>query len=195
MSAALVGVPSPEAKSVPDKVIGVGYQKYGSLILLKGRGELEGRLASLGFKVQWKEFPSGPPLLEALNAGAIDFGHAGKTPPIFAQAAGVPFVYVAYEPPSPKGEAILVRAGSPLKTLADLRSKRIALNKGSNVHYLLFRALEYCWDQIFGNRASLPRTRVPPLKAVQWMHGSFGIRSAQPQSQLPARARLPMAAG
>ena len=143
MSAALVGVPSPEAKSVPDKVIGVGYQKYGSLILLKGRGELEGRLASLGFKVQWKEFPSGPPLLEALNAGAIDFGHAGKTPPIFAQAAGVPFVYVAYEPPSPKGEAILVRAGSPLKTLADLRSKRIALNKGSNVHYLLFRALEY----------------------------------------------------
>ena len=111
--------------------------------MLKGKGELDGRLAPLGFRVQWREFPSGPPLLEALNAGAIDFGHAGETPPIFAQAAGVSFVYVAYEPPSPKGEAIVVRAGSPLKTLADLRGKKIALNKGSNVHYLLVRALEY----------------------------------------------------
>jgi sulfonate transport system substrate-binding protein len=137
ISAALAGVLSLEAKSVPDKVVSVGCQKHGNLILLKGRGELEGTLAPLGFRVQWKEFPSGPPRLEALNAGAIDFGHAGETPPIFAQAAGVPFVYVAYEPPSPKGEAILVRVGSPLDTLADLRGKKIGVNKGSNVHYLL----------------------------------------------------------
>jgi sulfonate transport system substrate-binding protein len=141
ISAALFA--APEAKSVPEKVVSVGYQKYGNLILLKGRGELESKLAPLGFRVEWKEFASGPPLLEALNAGAIDFGHAGETPPIFAQAAGIPFVYVAYAPPSPQGEAIVVRAGSPLKTLADLKGKKIALNKGSNVHYLLVRALEY----------------------------------------------------
>jgi len=130
------------ASSAPDKIVTVGFQKYGNLILLKGHGGLEGRLAPLGFKVEWREFPSGPPLMEALNAGAIDFGHAGETPPIFAQAAGVPFVYAAYEPPAPQGEAILVPKNSPLKTLTDLKGKKVALNKGSNVHFLLVRALE-----------------------------------------------------
>ena len=130
------------ATSAPDKIVTIGYQKYGNLILLKGRGGLESKLAPLGFKVHWREFQSGPPLLEALNAGAIDFGHAGETPPIFAQAAGVPFVYVAHEPPAPKGEAILVPKNSPINTLADLKGKRIALNKGSNVHFLLVQALE-----------------------------------------------------
>jgi sulfonate transport system substrate-binding protein len=132
----------PEAASAQDKVIGIGFQKYGNLILLKGRGGLESRLAPLGYKIEWKEFPSGPPLLEALNAGAIEFGHAGETPPIFAQAAGVPFVYAAYEPPAPKGEAILVPRDSSIKSVADLKGKKVALNKGSNVHYLLVRALE-----------------------------------------------------
>jgi sulfonate transport system substrate-binding protein len=154
VSAGLVAALSPKAESVPDKVVSVGYQKYGNLILLKGRGELQGKLAPLGFRVEWREFPSGPPLFEALNAGAIDFGHAGETPPIFAQAAGVPFVYVACEPPSPQGEAIVVRAGSPLKTLADLKGKKIALNKGSNVHYLLVRALE---------RAGINYTEIEPI--------------------------------
>lgn len=130
------------AGAAPDKVVTIGFQKYGNLILLKGHGGLEGRLAPLGFRVEWREFQSGPPLMEALNAGAIDFGHAGETPPIFAQAAGVPFVYAAYEPPAPEGEAILVRKDSPLKTLADLKGKKVALNKGSNVHFLLVRALE-----------------------------------------------------
>lgn len=130
------------ASSAPNKVVTIGYQKYGNLILLKGRGGLESKLAPFGFKVEWREFQSGPPLLEALNAGAIDFGHAGETPPIFAQAAGIPFVYVAHEPPAPKGEAILVPRNSPIKTLVDLKGKKIALNKGSNVHFLLVRALE-----------------------------------------------------
>jgi sulfonate transport system substrate-binding protein len=125
-----------------DKVVRIGFQKYGNLILLKGKGGLEKKLAPLGFKVEWKEFPSGPPLLEAFNVGAIDFGHAGEAPPIFGQAAGAPFLYVAHEPPAPKGEAILVPKDSPIKTVADLKGKKIALNKGSNVHYLLVKALE-----------------------------------------------------
>jgi sulfonate transport system substrate-binding protein len=133
---------APVASQAQDKVVRIGFQKYGNLILLKGTGELEKKLAPLGFKVEWKEFPSGPPLLEALNVGAIDFGHAGEAPPIFAQAAGIPFVYVAHEPAAPKGEAILVPKDSPIKALADLRGKRVALNKGSNVHYLLVKALE-----------------------------------------------------
>jgi len=120
----------------------VGYQKYGSLVLLKARGTLEKRLSALGIEVRWTEFPSGPVLLEALNVGSIDFGQAGETPPIFAQAAGANLVYVANEPPEPSGEAILVPRNSPLKSVADLKGKKVALNKGSNVHNLLVRLLE-----------------------------------------------------
>ncbi len=126
-----------------DKVIHIGYQKYGNLVLLKGKGDLERRLAPLGFQVAWTEFPAGPPLLEAINAGAIDFGSVGEAPPIFAQAAGTPFVYVAHEPPAPKGEAILVPKDSKIASVSDLKGKRVALNKGSNVHYLLVKALEH----------------------------------------------------
>lgn len=125
-----------------DKVVRIGYQKYGKLVLLKSKGTLEPKLAASGYKVVWTEFPSGPPLLEALNVGAIDFGNTGEAPPIFAQAAGAPIQYVAYEPPAPKGEAILVPKDNPLKSVADLRGKKVALNKGSNVHYLLVKALE-----------------------------------------------------
>jgi sulfonate transport system substrate-binding protein len=120
----------------------IGYQKYGKLVLLKSRGTLEEKLKPLGYKVSWTEFPSGPPLLEALNVGAIDFGVTGETPPIFAQAAGAPLVYLAYDPPAPQGEAILVPKDSPLKSVADLKGRKVVLNKGSNVHYLLVKALE-----------------------------------------------------
>ena len=125
-----------------EKVVRIGFQKYGKLVLLKSRGTLEDKLKGLGYGVVWTEFPSGPPLLEALNVGAIDFGNTGEAPPIFAQAAGAPIQYVAYEPPAPKGEAILVPKDSPLKSVADLKGKKVALNKGSNVHYLLVKALE-----------------------------------------------------
>ncbi|MBX5437437.1 MAG: sulfonate ABC transporter substrate-binding protein [Alicyclobacillaceae bacterium] len=124
------------------KVVRIGYQKYGTLNILKATGGLDKRLAALGYHVQWIEFPGGPQLLEALNAGSIDIGHTGEAPPVFAQAAGVPFVYVAHERPSPASEGILVPAGSPIRTLKDLKGKRIALNKGSNVHYLLVRVLQ-----------------------------------------------------
>jgi sulfonate transport system substrate-binding protein len=125
-----------------EKTVRIGFQKYGKLVLLKGKGSLEEKLKPLGYKVVWTEFPSGPPLLEALNVGAIDFGNTGEAPPIFAQAAGAPIQYVAYEPPAPKGEAILVPKDSKLNSVADLKGKKVALNKGSNVHYLLVKALE-----------------------------------------------------
>src|SRR6202451_4320798 len=128
MSTALAGVGASHGQ---DKVVRIGFQKYGKLVLLKSKGTLEGKLKAAGYKVSWTEFPSGPPLLEALNVGAIDFGISGETPPIFAQAAGAPLVYLAYDPPAPQGEAILVPRDSPLKSVADLRGKKVALNKGS----------------------------------------------------------------
>jgi sulfonate transport system substrate-binding protein len=132
----------PVSAQAQDKVVRIGFQKYGKLVLLKSKGSLDEKLKPLGFKVTWTEFPGGPQLLEALNVGALDFGNTGETPPIFAQAAGAPLLYVAYEPPAPRGEAILVPKNSKIATLADLKGKKIALNKGSNVHYLLVKALE-----------------------------------------------------
>jgi sulfonate transport system substrate-binding protein len=125
-----------------DTVVRIGYQKYGTLVLLKARGSLEKRLAPLHVEVNWTEFPAGPQLLEGLNVGAIDFGIAGEAPPIFAQAAGANMVYVGYEPPASAGEAILVPKESPIETVAELKGKKVALNKGSNVHFLLVKLLE-----------------------------------------------------
>ncbi|HCF26506.1 MAG TPA: sulfonate ABC transporter substrate-binding protein, partial [Cyanobacteria bacterium UBA11049] len=112
--------------STASKVIKIGRQKYGTLSIVEAKGVLEKRLAPAGIKVQWLEFPAGPQLLEALNAGGIDVGHTGEAPPIFAQAAGAPLVYVAHEPPNPKGEAILVPKDSPIKSVAELKGKKVA---------------------------------------------------------------------
>jgi sulfonate transport system substrate-binding protein len=121
----------------------IGYQKSASLFVLqKAQGTLEKRLALLNVDVRWVEFPAGPQLLEGLNVGSIDVGYVGEAPPIFAQAAGANFVYIGNDPASPEAEAIVVAKESPLKTVADLKGRKVALNKGSNVHYLLVRALE-----------------------------------------------------
>ena len=82
MSTALAGVGASYGQ---DKVVRIGFQKYGKLVLLKSKGTLEEKLRAVGYKVVWTEFPSGPPLLEALNVGAIDFGNTGEAPPIFAR--------------------------------------------------------------------------------------------------------------
>lgn len=140
-----VGIASsmlPVVAHAQDKTVRIGFQKYGKLVLLKSKGSLEPKLKALGYSVKWSEFNAGPALLEAINVGALDFGNTGEAPPIFAQAAGAPIRYIAFEPPAPKGEAILVPKDSPLKSVADLKGKKVALNKGSNVHYLLVKALE-----------------------------------------------------
>ncbi|WP_149135785.1 sulfonate ABC transporter substrate-binding protein [Cupriavidus campinensis] len=131
-----------QSQTVNPKLLRIGYQKYGTLTLLKARGTLEKRLAPQGITVKWTEFPAGPQLLEGLNVGAVDFGTVGEAPPIFAQAAGAQLAYIGNEPPAPTAEAIVVPKGSALKSVADLRGKRVALNKGSNVHYLLVKQLE-----------------------------------------------------
>ena len=133
------------------KTLRIGYQKYGNFVVLKARGSLDKRLAAQGVTVQWLEFPAGPQLLEGLNAGAVDIGTVGETPPIFAQASGVDFVYIAHEPPAPHAEAIVVQKESVIQSVAGLRGKKVALNKGSNVHYLLVEALrkaKLAWSDI-----------------------------------------------
>ena len=124
-------------------VIRIGYQKAATILYaLKAKGELETALKASGASVTWTEFPAGPPMLEALNAGSIDFGYTGEAPPIFAQAAGIPLVYVAYDPWTTKAEAIVVHKDSPIKSVADLKGKKVAFAKGSNTNYLVVKALE-----------------------------------------------------
>src|ERR1700685_3857058 len=135
-------VPMTFAQKSSDSVLRIGYQKYGTLVLLKARASLEKRLAPLHTEVQGTEFPAGPQLLEGLNVGSIDFGTVGEAPPIFAQAAGADLVYVGNEPAASTAEAIVVRKDSPIKTVAELKGKKVALNKGSNVHFLLVKLLE-----------------------------------------------------
>lgn len=120
----------------------IGYQKSSGLLnRLRKDSTLEKRLGPQ-VQVIWQEFPAGPQMLEALNFGSVDFGTSGEVPPVFAQAAGAPLLYVALEPVGPTSEAILVREDAPYRSIADLKGKRIALNKASNVHFFLVQALE-----------------------------------------------------
>ena len=117
----------------------IGYQKGGTLALIKSQGTVE---KLVGGPVQWVEFTAGPPLLEALNAGSIDIGSTGNAPPVFAQAGGNPLLYVASEQGDPTGQGILVPGNSPIKTVADLKGKKVAYNPGSSAHYLFVKALQ-----------------------------------------------------
>lgn len=139
-AAALAGAPAVWAQK-KDRVLRIGNQK-GWLSLLKGRGTLEKRLAPLGVQVTWTEFNAGPVQLEALNVGSIDFGDVGEAPPIFAQAAGAPLVYAGATVPRPALEAVIVPKASAIRSVAELKGRRVALNKGSNVHYFLVKLLQ-----------------------------------------------------
>jgi sulfonate transport system substrate-binding protein len=131
-----------DASSTTGKVLRVGYQKAGLLAILKAQGSLEQKLKPLGYSVKWFEFPAGPQLLEALNANSIDFGYTGAPPPVFGQAGGVGFVYVGAEPEGRHTEAVIVKPDSTLHTVADLKGKRVALQKGSSSNFLLLEVLQ-----------------------------------------------------
>ncbi|MBB3963185.1 aliphatic sulfonate ABC transporter substrate-binding protein [Rhizobium metallidurans] len=119
----------------------IGWQKNGVLALAKRRGALETRLADKGITVSWSEFTSGPPLLEALGAGALDFGATGDVPPLFAQAAGGQLYYVGTYRGSPAGSAIVVPEDSDIKTVEDLKGKKVAFKRGSSAHNVTVKLL------------------------------------------------------
>lgn len=123
------------------KAVRIGYQKATELDLLRSRGNLDRQLQQQGVAVEWSLFPSGPPMLEAMNAGKIDFGGVGESPPIFAQAAGGQFYYVGYTPLSPASQDIVVAKDAAIQSAADLKGKKVALQKGSSAHYLLLKVL------------------------------------------------------
>ena len=139
-----IALAGTSARAQDTQPVRIGYQKSSTLIaVLKAQGALERELAPLGVRVNWHEFTSGLPLLEALNLDNLDFSaDVADTVPVFAQAAGAQLTFVAQEAPSPTAQAIVVRADSPLGVLSDLKGRKIGVAKGSGGHYLLLAALD-----------------------------------------------------
>jgi sulfonate transport system substrate-binding protein len=140
-SAVLLGLAGASAIAETSKEIRIGYQKNGILVVARQQAALENYFEASGIAIGWIGFPAGPPVLEAMNAGSVDFGQVGDTPPIFAQAAGAKIVYVAGQPIT-NGQGILVKPDSVIRTLADLKGKRIGFTKGSSAHNVVVMTLE-----------------------------------------------------
>lgn len=123
------------------KEIRVGYQKNGVLVIARQRATLEDHFKPQGIAVKWVEFSSGPPMMEAMNVGSIDYGAVGDSPPVFAQAAGAAIVYAAGQPIT-NGQGILVPQNSPIRTIAELKGRRVGFTKGSSAHNIVVQTLE-----------------------------------------------------
>jgi aliphatic sulfonates family ABC transporter substrate-binding protein len=139
------------ARAAPVSELRIGYQKTAILLAVKGQKLLEQHFEPKGVTIKWVEFAFGPPLLEAVNAGAVDYGYTGDSPPIFAQAAKSRIAYAAVIPARGYGQAIVVPDASAIKTLEDLKGKKVAVAKGSSAHNLLVSALEsahVAWSDI-----------------------------------------------
>jgi sulfonate transport system substrate-binding protein len=137
-----MGLSSSPVAAQQLKEVRIGFQRAGLFPAVKQRHTVEDALKPRGIEVKWVEFSFGPPLLEALNTGSIDFGYTGDAPPIFAQAARANLLYVAALPSAGNNEAIVVPESSPIRTLADLRGKKVGFAKGSSAHNTTVAALE-----------------------------------------------------
>ncbi|OTG88287.1 sulfonate ABC transporter substrate-binding protein [Acinetobacter sp. ANC 4558] len=132
------------------KTLNIGYQKAAlKLIVAKQNHLFEKEFPNV--KIEWKEFPAGPQTLEALSVNSIDFGYTGDAPIVFALSAGKQLNYLGYEQASNQAHSILLPTDSGIKSLAELKHKRIALTRGSSAHNFLAEALKKAnlsWDDI-----------------------------------------------
>jgi sulfonate transport system substrate-binding protein len=142
--AASVGLATPSwgANGLKGSTLTLGYQKTGIPLVARQLKVFERRFEPLGIRIEWAEFTSGLNLLQAMDTGDVAFGNAGNVGCIFLQASGGRVAYVAAQPSTPKSEGILVKDDSPIRTLADLKGKKIGYAKGSSSHNLVAAALE-----------------------------------------------------
>jgi len=134
-AALLAGAAAP---LTADTVLRVGDQKGGCQAVMKAAGALDG----VPYRIEWKRFAAAAPLLEALNAEAVDIGAASDSPTTFALAAGVRGRVIGATRGSGAGTSIIVPSNSPIQTMADLRGKKIGTNRGSVGHALVLAVAE-----------------------------------------------------
>ena len=116
----------------------VGDQRGGSKVVL----EATGALRSLPYRIEWAAFPNAAPLLEALNAGAIDTGVGGDAAFIFAIGTGAKIKAIGAQLVHGQGPVLVVRGDSPIHTIDQVAGMRIATPRGSVSHNLILAALE-----------------------------------------------------
>ena len=137
-AAAAAAAAGPARAAEAPAVLRVGNQKGGLRSLL----EASGVARDLPYKLEWAEFPAAAPLLEALNAGALDVGYQGDLAFLTSFAAGAPLRAVGAGRPSAAAQAILVKQDSPVRGIADLRGRKVAGNRGGWGQYLIRSALK-----------------------------------------------------
>src|SRR5437879_4700315 len=122
----------------------VGDQKGGNRSLL----EISGYAKDLPYKIEWSEFPAAAPILEALNAGALDVGYTGDLSFLTVYAAGAPIKAIGGTRSDARTQAILVRKDSPIQSAADLKGKRLAGTRGGWGRFLIDATLEKAGNRI-----------------------------------------------
>ncbi len=190
-AAAATILPQVRSAKAAATTLRIGWQKFGVLPLAKASGALEKRLEAKGVSVEWNEFTSGPPLLEAVGAGALDFGVSGDVPPLFAQAAGGDLLYVgAYRGPA-AFHGLLVQKDLPIQKLEDLKGKKIAYKRGSSAHNFALKVLAKAGLSL----ADITEVDLPPPDAgAAFKTGSidawaiwdpfFAVAEADPQTRV-----------
>ena len=138
----------------------IGYLKGTTdLTLAKAKGSLEKALGPRNVNIEWAgPFPAAAPAVEALNADVVDITSGSSTSFTSSIASNAPLVFFGYQRMTANNEGILVKKDSPIKTLADLQGKRVAVNRGGTGEYLLVRGLE----QNKVSLANVTRQYLPP---------------------------------
>ena len=190
-AAATAILPQVRSAKAAATTLRIGWQKFGVLPLAKASGALEKRLEAKGVSVEWNEFTSGPPLLEAVGAGALDFGVSGDVPPLFAQAAGGDLLYVgAYRGPA-AFHGLLVQKDSPIQKLEDIKGKKVAYKRGSSAHNFALKVLAKAGLSL----SDITEVDLPPADAgAAFKSGSidawaiwdpfFAVTEADPQTRV-----------
>jgi sulfonate transport system substrate-binding protein len=169
LGTAVVAALSSRAQAAGVKEIRIGYQKNGVLVIARQQANLENHFEPRGIEVKWVEFSSGPPMMEAMNVGSIDYGAVGDSPPVFAQAAGAAIVYAAGQPIT-NGQGILVPQNTAIRSIADLKGKRVGFTKGSSAHNIIVQTLEKA-DLTYANITPVYLT--PPDAGPAFANGSI----------------------
>lgn len=141
VSATFLGVAAPVVANDPPKEVRLDYAYYSppSLVIRKF-GWMEEAFKPGGTSVRWVLSQGSNRALEFLNANSVDFGSTAGLAAVLAKANGNP-IKAVYVYSRPEWTALVVPKDSPIKSIADLKGKKIAATKGTDPYLFLLRTL------------------------------------------------------